>query len=47
MKIFTSFYEALCCKKNLKLKKKMGFSITLRDIENTPMVKRKVRKNAN
>lgn len=39
MKLYQKGYEVLCCRKNLKLKKRMGFSITLSDVENIPWYK--------
>lgn len=33
MKLYQKVYEVLCCRKNLKLKQSMGFSIVLSDVE--------------
>lgn len=44
MKLFNTFFEVLSSKKNLKLKKNMGFPIHLSDIENLTYGKKKVRR---
>lgn len=44
MKLYKRMYEVLCCRKNLKLKQSMGFSITLSDIETIPWWKKQNRR---
>ncbi len=39
MKLYQKGYEVLCCRKNLRLKKKMGFPVTLSDIEKIQGIK--------
>ena len=43
MKLFKKSYEVLSSKAKLKLKKKMGFPITLSDIEEKPITKKIIR----
>lgn len=39
MKLYQKGYEVLCCMHNLCLKKQMGFSITLSDVDFLPFGK--------
>ncbi len=39
MKLYQKGYEVLCCMHRLCLKRQMGFSITLSDIDNIPFLK--------
>ncbi len=37
MKLYQKGYEVLCCMKDLRLKRKMGFALTLSDMERLPL----------
>ncbi len=40
MKLYQKGYEVLCCMNNLRLKRQMGFALTLSDIESLPFIKK-------
>ena len=47
MKLYQRGYEVLCCMKNIRLKKRMGFSLTLSDMETIPWCNKRNKEEQN